>query len=167
MQRHPALAPLSREHHFALQLAGRLQKKRPPSSPKTIEPTARDLREQVRAAFPDKLDAHFDVEERLIVPAVYGRDIELDALCSDVVREHAEMRALASELSAPGLGDAQCDELLVRLGAALEAHVRLEERLFFPRIESVLDEAALGALSLSISGDATGRREGRLPAARK
>ena len=146
MQRHPALAPLSREHHFALQLAGRLQKKRPPASPKTIEPTARELREQVRAAFPDKLDAHFDLEEKLILPAVYGRDIELDALCSDVVREHAEMRTLASELSRPGLGDAECDDLLVRLGAALEAHVRLEERLFFPRIESVLDEAALEGL---------------------
>lgn len=147
MRRHRALAPLSREHHFALRLAGRLQKKRCLPQASSIEPTTTELVEQVRAAFAGELDRHFALEEDVVIPRVYGRDIELDALCTDVVRQHAEMRAMALEVQAASLSDDARDEILARLGDVLEEHVRHEERLVFPRIEAVLDDSALAALA--------------------
>ena len=108
-----------------------------------LPPKPRALAAHVCSVFAGEIEAHFEVEEKFVVEAVRGRDVELDALCAAVVREHAQMRELVRQLALPDLPDASCEDLLDRLGSALEAHVRSEERSFYERIQVVLSEAEL------------------------
>ncbi len=143
MYRHPALAPLSREHHLALQLARGIQKNASPHLRATLPSDPGALVAHVRAVFVSDLERHFEAEEKIVVEAVRGRDLELDALCTTVLREHAEMRELVRRLGLSELSAGACDDLLDQLGLALEAHVREEERTFYERVQTTLDEAAL------------------------
>lgn len=143
MHRHPALAPLSRDHHLALQLARGIQKTASPHLRSTLPAGTRALAAHVIAVFADELEGHFDAEEKLLIEAVRGREPELDALSAEIVREHSEMREMARQLALPDLSDGSCMELLDRLGVALEAHVRKEERSLFERVQALLDEGAL------------------------
>ena len=118
MKRHPALEPFSRDHNDGLILARHLVGRSP------------DAVEEFKKAWSDELRDHFDEEERLLG----GLAGDLAGQLRD---EHAEIARLAEGL--PGSGE--------RLGAALEAHIRWEERVLFPAIEAVLDSAAAEALS--------------------
>lgn len=151
MYRHPALTPLSREHHLALQLARGIQKTASAHLRANLPPDLRALAAHVCSRFAGELEAHFAAEEKILVEALRGRDPELDALCASVVREHAEMRELARQVSLPGLSDAAIEDLLDRLGVALETHVRTEERAFYDRIQTTLDEPALLRLGVSVA----------------
>ena len=143
MYRHPALAPLSRDHHLALQLARGIQRNASVHLRSKLPPTPHALAAHVCSVFAAEIEAHFEIEETLVIEAVRGRDVELDAICAEVVREHAQLRDLVRQLSLPDLPDAPFEDLLDRLGSALEAHVRTEERSFYERIQVVLSEAEL------------------------
>lgn len=139
MQRSDELAPLSREHHVALEMALRLRRA-----------TAADA-EPVRVAFlrffEDEAREHFRAEEELLLPA-FARHAATDD--PDVVRvlvEHVEMRRCAQQLAA---GTSDVEELRV-LGELLNAHVRHEERTLFPRIEAALDPDELAALGTALA----------------
>jgi hemerythrin-like domain-containing protein len=130
MKRSPELAPLSRDHHVALERALRLRRATP---------------DDVKAAVSAFLEffaadgaRHFEQEESLLLPALPAEDAELG---ERVVREHAEVRGLAEALQRdPDLDRAQ------ELGELLTAHVRFEERTLFPRLESALPPARLAEL---------------------
>ncbi|MEO6419686.1 MAG: hemerythrin domain-containing protein [Polyangiaceae bacterium] len=150
MYRHPALAPLSREHHRVLQLARGIQKNASAHLRATLPAEPRALAAHVATMFASELEGHFEIEERILVEAVRGRDAELDTLCTTLVREHTEMRVLAGRLVVPELSSDACQELLDRLGAALEEHVRQEERTFYERIQTIMSEAELLRLGESL-----------------
>ena len=143
MKRSEALAPLSRDHHVALETALRLRRA-----------TASDVKLAAArfSAFWQRSGArHFDVEEELILPAHPDGDPGWDAAAQRVRAEHADISARAQALDDTDVGAARA------LGELLAAHVRFEERVLFPMLERALDTERLAR-------GARLRRRGRRPA---
>jgi tellurite resistance-related uncharacterized protein/hemerythrin-like domain-containing protein len=139
MKRHTGLEPLSREHHRALVLARRL-KAAAARADVAAEVVDAEIAER-RAAFKADLTPHFAVEERELLPLCHGR-AELAEHAETIRQDHAALRAMiaaAARDSWPRDAAALADRL--------EAHVRFEERVWFPALEAALDDATLAALS--------------------
>ncbi len=124
MKRAFALEPFSRDHNDGLHLA-RLLKERRPEAPN-----------MAREAWEVDLRDHFLEEERLLGPLAAE-------LMGRLRQEHLEIEHLIAELP----------ESSVILGYALENHIRWEERVLFPVIESTMsceEEAILSAESMKM-----------------
>ena len=93
--------------------------------------------------------AHFEIEERLILPALPAGDADWSAGVERVQREHAAVRRQAGELLAPG-GRTQVD-LARALGELLNDHVRFEERELFVLLEERLEPGDLGDLGRRVA----------------
>jgi hemerythrin-like domain-containing protein len=131
MKRHPALQPLSRDHHVALVAAQRLRR-----AGAGEETAARDA---FLAFWREHGAKHFRVEEDVLLPA-FAVHTDPDHEC--VVRmlmDHVRIRAMAGRLEEGGDPPV---EALHELGTMLERHVRLEEREVFPLIENALPPEA-------------------------
>lgn len=133
MKRSAALAPLSRDHHQALEAALRLRRA-----------TDDDLGTAVER-FRDFWSAHgrrhFEIEERLLLPAIEG-DEDWDAMADRVREEHEKIRTRAERL---GTLDAARE-----LGQLLNDHVRFEERELFELLEARLEPGGLSQLGREI-----------------
>lgn len=150
IQRHQALRPLSRDHHIALQLARGLQTNASPHLRAQLPGERRALVAHVQRVFALELAAHFDVEDRILAPAVAGKAPDLDRIRSEIESEHADLSALAAGLSDPALDDTAIDAALDRFGHMLEGHVRREEREYYQRVQEVLDEASMQQLGVAL-----------------
>lgn len=139
MKRSKALAPLSREHHVALEVALRLRR--------ADESDAAAVRAAFLDFFASEGEAHFSVEEGVLLPAVVGVIPTADPDVARMLQEHAEIRRRAAELTRDA--DASVATLLA-LGDLLDGHVRHEERVLFPRIEAALSDADLAQLAASL-----------------
>jgi hemerythrin-like domain-containing protein len=142
VKRHPALIELSRDHQHGLATAH------------TVRHAAGTNRAEARSAFllfwNEEAERHFQIEEQVLLPALHGLDAA-DEPVNRVLAEHAEIRRRAADLSEEG--QPAVDDLH-RLGGLLERHIRYEERVLFPLIESALDDTQLTAL-----GEALARAE--------
>jgi Hemerythrin HHE cation binding domain len=142
VRRHPALAPLSRDHHGALAEAT--------AARRAAEADPRGRLEAGRrfgAFFAGRAVTHFRAEEEDLFPLLAPRDAEdaPDALVRALV-DHVRLHALAGRIGAAVAREAVPGELLGEAGELLEAHVRLEERVLFPLIERSVDEERLAGL---------------------
>jgi len=118
MRRHPALEPFSRDHNTGLILARALMEERPNAA------------DQFREAWDRELADHFAEEERLL------GHLASEGQRARLIEEHQEIEGLMGGLP----------ESIVALGEALDAHIRWEERFFFPAIEASASEEQLVAL---------------------
>jgi hypothetical protein len=145
MKRHPALHPLSHDHHQTLVLALRL-KKGGPASPNDNWPTELEAQrsEVLRIAQRD-LFPHFDSEELWL----FGSVPSLSEAESILLEDHKQIRALVAKLEQL---PANAFETLKSLGEALESHVRKEEREYFPKLQEVLSEEDLVLLGEKLRG---------------
>lgn len=145
MKRSEALAPLSREHHVALEVALRLRH--------VDETDAAAVRDTFLEFFASEGDAHFAIEEAVLLPSVAGALPTDDPDVTRVREEHSEIRQRAAQLEQNA--DASVETLRV-LGDLLDGHIRHEERVLFPRIEAALSDAELAQLGaeLQAAGDA-------------
>ena len=143
MKRHPALAPLSDDHHHELVQARRLR-------------AAADAGPEERLAagaayvelFLGETVEHFRREEDGLFP-VYLRHAGSDrALVERILREHMELHGLARALRAEVAAEDVRPETLDELGNLLHDHVRLEERELFEAIQATVPTAELDALAL-------------------
>ena len=135
MKRHPALIPLSHDHHRALVEARRLRRA-------AAGPAPAATAEAFLRFFAEETVRHFREEEELVFPTVAdcgeAREFLVQALL-----EHQRLHALAARLQQQVEGGESVAGLMRQVGELLEAHVRLEERRLFPVIEQLLPEAAL------------------------
>lgn len=133
MKRHPALVPLSRDHHHALVIARRLRR--------ATDEDAADAARAFLAHWEEEEQTHFRSEEEILLPAYAARgDINHPAVARSLL-DHVLIRRDARLLEhAPPLA------ALHELGARLAAHVELEEHDLFPLIERTLSESELAAL---------------------
>jgi hemerythrin-like domain-containing protein len=133
MKRHPALTPLSRDHHHALVLAQRLRRADAADSREAAEAFLEHWFEEERL--------HFRVEEEVLLPAyaAYG-DPDHPAVIRTLL-DHVRIRRDVERVAA----DADL-ELLHELGARLADHVKLEENELFPLVERTVPESALAVL---------------------
>ena len=134
MKRIAALRDLSDDHHGALVVARRCVQSASSGDAARAEAVWRE----VRADFARQLEPHFEIEERLLLPALEA--IGEQARADRIREDHASLRALA-RLASPSPAQ------LERFGRALEAHVRFEERDVFEVAQARLPAAALGAIA--------------------
>lgn len=134
MKRHEDLAPLSRDHHVALEVALRLKR--------ATDADVEDAVQRFEEYWAAHGDAHFDAEERLLLPALPEDDADLHAGAKQVLDEHVALRGMAEEL----LRGTPDPALANAAGILLHDHVRYEERELFPLIEERLPEAELARI---------------------
>jgi hemerythrin-like domain-containing protein len=133
MKRHPALAPLSRDHHHALVLAQRLCR--------AGEQDAADAAAAFLEHWTEEERLHFRLEEEVLLPAyaAYG-DPDHPAVIRTLL-DHVRIRRDIEQLASGG-----DPGLLHELGDRLADHVRHEENELFPLVEQTLPESALAEL---------------------
>jgi hypothetical protein len=141
MKRHPALHRLSHDHHHGLVMALRL-KKGGPASPNDNWPLDRVQQVESLLRFAKyELLPHFELEEQHLLGFATDEN-RAERIRSD----HRELRQLMEKIElAPN------DLILQEFGQKLEAHIRFEEREFFPHLQVVLGEEGLQALAHKLS----------------
>lgn len=135
MKRHPALVPLSEDHHHTLVRARELREAAGADEDARAAAATRFLRH-----YGLHVVRHFREEEELVFPLLPLQPPELDR----VLAEHQRIRALARRLRD---GDREASTL-AELGTLLEEHVRLEERVVFELVQEHASEEALATLGL-------------------
>jgi len=90
--------------------------------------------------------SHAFAEETVLWPVIRRVLPDGEALTLQVEEEHQEVNELVAELETLGHDDPRRDELLSRLVQALQADVREEEDVMFPRLQEQLDGPALRRL---------------------
>lgn len=121
MKRASELIPLSREHHEALVLARHACAGAEPDR----------VRDQVLRRWSQQIEAHFEAEERVLLPAL------LQAGAVDVVgiaaRQHAQLRGYVERLRDGDLA------ALPLWGDAMRRHVQFEEREVFALAQELVE----------------------------
>lgn len=131
LKRHTALEPLSREHHYGLQLCWKIRT----GFKKGVE-TLR-IRNYVVWFYENHLLPHFEVEEKYIFP-ILGIDNDL---IKRALSEHQKIKRLA-------LSETEVHKSLHSLEDVLEKHIRFEERILFNEIQSVATTEQLQQIKL-------------------
>jgi hemerythrin-like domain-containing protein len=134
VNRDPRLRALSSEHHRALVLARRSAR----AAVSETEGAAAAAWKQVEAAFAAELAAHFEVEERVLLPAL--RDAGEVDLVEKTLADHAAIRACIADR-----GDVRLR--LERFAGLLGEHVRFEERTLFEVAQARLAPEVLEELA--------------------
>jgi iron-sulfur cluster repair protein YtfE (RIC family) len=133
MKRHPALAPLSRNHHHALVLARRLRR--------AGEHDAAGVAQAFLEHWAEEERLHFRLEEEILLPAFAAyADPDHPAVIRTLL-DHVRIRSDVDRVAAGA-----SLELLHELGVRLADHVKLEEDKLFPLVERTMPEPALVAL---------------------
>lgn len=137
MKRHPALIPISQDHHKALLLAQLIKKNAP-----EYHGLPKDLIGKMNFAkdiYHTELENHFRDEEQIVFPYLKEKDIELDNLISEILNEHIILKEkILSLIDNPNLVN-QLDEI----GNILSEHVRKEERIIFEKAQTILTDDEL------------------------
>lgn len=136
MKRHPSLASLSRDHHHALVLARDARREVADAAAFIVD---------VRRRFDAELAPHFAIEERELVPLSTAHGEPLAGLAARVLADHEALRALVAALD-----PARLAEQRETFGDRLEAHVRFEEREWFPALETHLGPDALARRAVAL-----------------
>ena len=137
MKRHPALIPLSEDHHQALLLAMNLKKNAPKINNLPTDPLGK--MNYAKEIYYKELEHHFRDEEQFVFPFIKGKDESLDQLVLEIMGEHIILKEKIPSLTEnPNLVD-QLDEI----GEMLELHVRKEERMLFEKTQLVLNDKEL------------------------
>lgn len=139
MKRHPSIIPLSHEHHQSLILAQLLK-----SSVRDYAGMPNTPDEKAAYAFncyEQHIRAHFETEEKML--HYLSHYVELKPLTAEIISEHRELtERFLSLKNVPATED-----FLNSLGHALYDHIRKEDRVLFPLIESLCTEAEFQYIS--------------------
>lgn len=144
MKRHPALIPISREHHQGLILSRLLQKDAPLY--KGLPKETKDKASYALEFYKKNLIAHFLAEEK-VLSLVKGIDAEIDRLSSEIKEEHYNFHISFTSINDGGNLPNQLD----MLGKKLELHIRKEERVLFPLIQEKCSPEILNIISNILS----------------
>lgn len=142
MKRHPALAPLSDQHHHELAHARRLLRAAGAGPEERLAVASAYL-----DAFFTETVEHFRCEEEILFP-LYVRHAGSSPLLERILSEHVELHGLVRTLRAQAAAGEIRPEALRTLGDLLHDHVHLEERELFEEIERIVPVAELERLRL-------------------
>lgn len=137
LKRHPALIPLSQDHHFGLLLCWKIRT----GFKKTIPPER--IAAYATYFYKEHLKPHFEAEELYVFSLVE----EKNEMRKKAESQHRRIRRLVRKLSL------EPEKLKITLGLIeeeVESHIRFEERTFFPYIQNHQDEAGLEQLKLKL-----------------
>jgi len=145
MKRHPALIPLSRDHHDGLVQAVRLRRAAADGDASTRLAAAREFVEFFR----NEERVHLRDEEEELFPLFLRHVPSQPAPLREARAQHMELEGFARKLeiaAAAGIADR---ETLEAAGELLDAHIRVEERQLFPLIEGLVPDDELRSLGLA------------------
>ena len=147
MKRHPALVPLSRQHHDGLALGVMIERGlRDGAGPPDTAQLER-LREQALDLWQLEFRGHFEVEEQIVFPA--ARQAGEPGLVDTLIAEHEAIRLQFEALERAAATEA--GPLLDELRTALVRHIRTEERVLFQAMQAAMDQPQLEALGRAVS----------------
>jgi len=115
MKRHEVLQPFSRDHNVGLVIARRLS-----------EGPSKEMVTEFLAIWDEEMADHFAEEERLLIP------LATPELSDRLVEEHRRIEDLVRQAR---LADLSITDIR-HLGVLLSDHIRWEERVLFPVLES-------------------------------
>jgi len=140
MLRDPSLIPLSHQHHNGLALCVLTERSlRTDASPASVEKLALKAIDR----YDLELTNHFDIEERILFPAIAS------ALIPGLISDHRRLEALIGSLA--NRPDAA---LLLEFTALLRSHIRREENELFEEIQRRLPRRTLDSLGKQIDAKA-------------
>ena len=146
MKRHPVLQALSRDHYFALEQGQRLRR---------VQMVDLDaVTDGFLRFWHGKMVHHFREEEEVLLPILARYRPSDDPVMVTVLVQHVDIARHAIDLET----DRRDVAIAQSLGALIERHVRHEEAVLFPIIETTLPQAELTALGARLT--AFGRAEG-------
>ncbi|MBX9785157.1 MAG: hemerythrin domain-containing protein [Chitinophagaceae bacterium] len=93
----------------------------------------------------DELKEHFSTEEQIL--SQHQQNQLLSLLIEQMFNEHEQIKEMINAVTS-GSASAQ---LIRAFYQKLEQHIRFEERVLFPVIEKVLNNAALNAMGVQLS----------------
>jgi hypothetical protein len=146
-----SVAALSHDHHHALEAALWLRR----AGAADLDAAVAHL----QAFWEPRGRRHFEIEERLILPALPQTDVDWREATARVNDEHARIHAAVDGLATGAGGAAR--EAAHGLGQPLHDHVRFEERHLFGPLEARLAERDLARLGEAVERAEAGEREQR------
>jgi len=155
LKRHPALVPLSRDHHFALMHA--LALRRSAQAPARGGPGAVTTAEAFLAFYREELTGHMADEEEALLPIAGSVSPEDTRRLLD---EHEDLRERVAELTQLLLDGTDPRSTMQEIGERLHDHVRFEERVFFETVQARLSPEALAGVGLAIAAHRKARGRG-------
>lgn len=150
MQRHPALQPLSRDHHDGLVAVRDLNKSLDGS-----DANRRAAIERFATLWHDEFRRHLELEDQWILPRLD------DELRGRMGEEHTRIRELADAATnrQPNLDEDERHELASDLATHLRNHIRWEEREVFQWLQANLSQNELNNLSTVTTPQDVARRK--------
>jgi hemerythrin-like domain-containing protein len=145
MKRHPALIPLSRDHHDGLVQAVRLRRAAADGDAPCRLAAAREFGEFFR----NEERAHLRDEEEELFPLLLRHVQSQPAPLRETRLQHMQLEGFARKLEIAVAAGSVDRETLAAAGELLEAHIRLEERQLFPLIEKLVPDDELRRLALA------------------
>lgn len=130
LKRHPALIPLSQDHHFGLLLSWKIRQ----GIQKGID--YRRIKEYLKYFMLEHLEVHFHVEEETLFTYLAKNDL----LRKEAESQHESLRALFWKIDRE---EKVLENDLRQFADDLEKHIRFEERKLFPYIQVELPETEL------------------------
>jgi len=147
MLRDPSLIPLSHQHQHGLALTVLIDRGLT-ASPR--QEKARELSRKVAQMAEVELLGHFQVEEKVLFPAVRSR-LESDQVVDDLIAQHRTLESLIDRLATAN--DSNRIPLLQEFGELLHRHIRIEERQLFQEIQTNLSGDHLAELGEQIDAN--------------
>jgi len=147
VKRHPALVPLSRQHHDGLALGVMIERGLRDGAGPAYTAELERLREQALDLWQLELRGHFEVEEQIVFPA--ARQAGEPGLVDTLIAEHEAIRLQFEALEQAPASEA--GPLLDDLRTALVRHIRTEERVLFQAMQEAMDEPQLEDLGRAVS----------------
>lgn len=143
LKRNQNLVPLSKEHHLGLLCCWKIRKGI------SLDIELNRIVNYIRHFWNDFLDQHFKEEERELF-------IEIkDPLVHRAITEHAEIKSIVSSILEKG-SNTHAEHLHIFTNK-LDNHIRFEERILFPHLESVLSKEQLDAICIHTNVGANGK----------
>jgi hemerythrin-like domain-containing protein len=145
MKRHPALIPLSRDHHDGLVQAVRLRRAAADGEASARLAAAREFVEFFR----NEERVHLRDEEEELFPLLLRHVQSQPAPLREARVQHVQLEGFARKLHIAVTAGSVDRETLDAAGELLDAHIRLEERQLFPLIEQLVPDHELRRLGLA------------------
>jgi len=146
MKRHKSLHILSSDHHHGLVQARALRRasKGAPRSADAVQAVAQAF---LRFA-EEELRVHLRQEEEVLLPCYARHSSPEDEMIVRTLTEHVRMRQMILDLVEQIQTGQDIPAAIGPIACLLEQHIRFEERIFFPHIESTIPEDRLQKMAI-------------------
>jgi hemerythrin-like domain-containing protein len=144
MKYHPALGRLLDDHKQCLFLANVCKKRH--TQPKGIPRTPNEKALFARGYLRNLMLDHFAIEEEILLEGLRHSSIEYEEMIARIRVDHIAIRSILGSFN----GSNANADLLEEFANLLETHIYEEERVIYPRIQSIVPLETLDLIGIKI-----------------